>query len=289
MDVIERIDYSSSAESDVSEVDDSLSIVSNDDDRESSRESDVTTTSTSTTSRTRSTGSASNSTTPTSSGVSLLSVLKAPSASDFSRKRKIAKNPPAGRKRALHSNSQSNPKTIKPQQRVTEYSKEPFTVATGKLFCQGCREELPLKKSSIEYHLKSTKHANGKKKLQQRNVKDSDIAQSLQRYNAEAHGRGETLPEQQQVFRVKVVKTFLQAGVPLSKVDQFRSLFEETGYRLTDRRFMFDLIPFILEEEKARIKQSLQGQFLSVIFDGTSHSGEALAVLVRFVNDSFEI
>ena len=52
---------------------------------------------------------------------------------------------------------------------------------------------------------------------------------------------------------------------------------------------MFDLIPFILEEEKARIKQSLQGQFLSVIFDGTSHSGEALAVLVRFVNDSFEI
>ena len=37
MDVIERIDYSSSAESDVSEVDDSLSIVSNDDDRESSR------------------------------------------------------------------------------------------------------------------------------------------------------------------------------------------------------------------------------------------------------------
>ena len=101
MDVIERIDYSSSAESDVSEVDDSLSIVSNDDDRESSRESDVTTTSTSTTSRTRSTGSASNSMTPTSSGVSLLSVLKEPSASDFSRKRKIAKNPPAGRKRAL--------------------------------------------------------------------------------------------------------------------------------------------------------------------------------------------
>ena len=192
MDVIERIDCNSSAESDVSEVSDSLSIVSNDDDLEPSRESDVTTTSTITTSVTRSTGSTSN---PTSNGVSLLSVLKAPSASDFSRKRKIAKNPPAGRKRTLHSNSQGNPKTIKPQQRVTEYSKEPFTVASGKLFCQGCREELPLKKSSIEYHIKSNKHTNGKKKLQQRKVNDSDIAQSLKRYNAEVHGRGETLEQ----------------------------------------------------------------------------------------------
>lgn len=132
---------------------------------EPSRELDVTT-STITTSMTRSTGSTTN---PTSNRVSLLSLMKAPSASDFSHKGKIVKNPPAGRKRTLHSNSQSNPKTIKPQQRVTEYSKEPFTVASGKLFCQGCREELSLKKSSIEYQIKSSKHTNGKKKkLQQR-------------------------------------------------------------------------------------------------------------------------
>ena len=82
MDVIEHIDCDSNAESDVSKVCDSLSIVSNDDDLEPSRESDVTTTSTITTSMTHSTGSTSN---PTSNGVSLLSVLKAPSASDFSR------------------------------------------------------------------------------------------------------------------------------------------------------------------------------------------------------------
>ena len=77
--------------------------------------------------------------------------------------------------------------------------------------------------------------------------------------------------------------------MPLGKIDHFRALFEETGYRLTDKRFLFDLIPFILEEEKARIKQSIQGQFLSVIFDVTSHSGEALAILVRFVNNSWII
>jgi len=92
-------------------------------------------------------------------------------------------------------------------------------------------------------------------------VKDQGIAQSLRKYNEEAHARGETLPEQQQVFRVKVVTTFLQAGVPLSKVEHFRELLEETGFRLTDRRYLFDLIPFILEEEKQINKVSIQGKW----------------------------
>ena len=154
------------------------------------------------------------------SAVSLLSVLKAPGMSELSCKRKVVKNPPIGKKKA-HSSCQSNPKGIKPQQRVKEYPTEPFIVSCGKLFCQGCREELPLKKSSISYHIKLTKHNDGKKRLEQRKVKDHEIAQSLRKYNEEVHSRGETLPEQQQVFRVKVVKTFLEAGVPLSKIGHF--------------------------------------------------------------------
>ena len=214
------------------------------------------------------------------SAISLLSVLKAPGMSELSRKRKVKRNPPIGKKKA-HSSCQSNPKGIKPQQRVKEYPVEPFIVSCGKLFCQGCREELPLKKSSISYHIKSTKHSDGKKRLEQRKAKDQDIAQSLRKYNEEVHLRGETVPEQQQVFRVKVVKAFLAAGVPLSKVGHFRELLEETGFRLTDKRHLFDLIPFILEEEKQINKVSIQGKWLSVIFDGTSHCGEALAILVR--------
>ena len=139
---------------------------------------------------------------------------------------------------------------------------------------------MPLKKSSISYHIKSTKHSNGKKKLEQQKVKDQDIVQSLTKYNEEVCGRGVTLPEQQQVFRVKVVKAFLQGSVPLSKIRHFRELLEENGYRyhLTIKRYLFDLLPFILEEEKQNIKLSIQGKWLSVMFDGTSHCGEALAI-----------
>ena len=35
---------------------------------------------------------------------------------------------------------------------------------------------------------------------------------------------------------------------------------------------MFDLIPFILNEEIAQIKSEIKGKFVSVIFDGTTHT-----------------
>ena len=61
------------------------------------------------------------------------------------------------------------------------------------------------------------------------------------------------------MFHVKVVKTFLQAGVSLGKVDQLRALFEETGHCLTDKIFLFNLIPFILEDEKAHNNNLFRG------------------------------
>ena len=166
-----------------------------------------------------------------SSTVSLLNVLKAPDMLELSCKRRIMRNPPTGKRKA-NSNSQINPKHIKPQQRVNEYSTEPFIVASGKLLCQGRREELPLKKvaSTITSSQVSTWHSLGKNKLEQKKVKDQDIAQSLRKYNDEIHARGETLQEYQQIFRVKVVKTFLLASVPLSKAVDFCELLEETGY-----------------------------------------------------------
>ena len=120
-------------------------------------------------------------------------------------------------------------------------------------------------------------------------MKDQDITQSLRKYNDEIHARGETLPEYQLVFRVKVVKTFLLTGVLLSKAVDFCELLEETGYRLTDRRHLFDLIPFILAEEKQHIKLSIQRKHLCIILDGTSHCGEALAILVRYIDDLWNV
>ena len=50
-------------------------------------------------------------------------------------------------------------------ERLKSYPTEPFTMSNKKRFCSGCREELPLKKSTIELHMKSVKHASGKERL----------------------------------------------------------------------------------------------------------------------------
>ena len=57
-------------------------------------------------------------------------------------------------------------------------------------------------------------------------------------------------------MRVKVVTTFLRAGVPLTKIDQFRDLLEEHAYSLCDRCGISDLVPLIQSEEQEQIYKS---------------------------------
>ena len=72
-------------------------------------------------------------------------------------------------------------------------------------------------------------------------------------------------------------------------MDSFRDLLEENAFRLTDRRNMQDYVPFILKEEETRIHSEIDGQQLSVIFYVTSRLGEALAVVLRFVNRDWSV
>ena len=52
---------------------------------------------------------------------------------------------------------------------------------------------------------------------------------------------------------------------------------------------MSDLLPFILQNEKRRIKSEISGGAVSVIFDGTTRLGEATCVILRYVDDNWKI
>lgn len=86
------------------------------------------------------------------------------------------------------------------------------------------------------------------------------------------------------MHRVKVVTAFPRAAVPLYKLEHFRELLEEHAFPLSDRRHMSDIIPFVSSQEHTRIKEEISGQYVSVIFDGTTQLGEAMAVVLRFVD-----
>ena len=53
---------------------------------------------------------------------------------------------------------------------------------------------------------------------------------------------------------------------------------------MAGRRPMGDLIPFILSEEKRSLREEINGKDVAVIFDGTSRLGEALVIVLRFMD-----
>ena len=113
------------------------------------------------------------------------------------------------------------------------YANEGLTVSNKKLFCRACREELSVKTSVINNHIKSAKHKSSKVRLDKKQEKDVGIIEAMKEYDKDEHPKGETLPEQHRLYRVQVVRTFLRAGVPLAKLCLFKDLLEEHGYRLS--------------------------------------------------------
>ena len=81
----------------------------------------------------------------------------------------------------------------------------------------------------------------------------------------------------------------LKAGVPLSKIDLFHELLEQYGLSLTSASNLIELLPFILQNELSRLKKDINGQYVSVVFDGTTHVCEAMVVVLRFLDKDLNI
>ncbi len=211
----------------------------------------------------------------------LMNRLKQAQPSSLARKRLVSSSGKTKHPRRGSGRSTADPISVTPSQRIREFPNEPLKVSMGKLFCTACREELGLKSSIIHNHVKSTKHKNGIERLQRKEARDKDLAEALKKHDQSNHQKGDSLPESQRIYRVKVATTFLKAGIPFEKNRFFRELLEENAFRLVDKRYMFDMIPFILNEEKTRIKAEIADKHVSVIFDGTSRLGEVLVVIIR--------
>ena len=125
--------------------------------------------------------------------VSILEALKAPKASDLTRKRKVDCNPPPKGKRRARGEGSSEPKTVSPRERVREFPDECLTV-TGKgarkLFCNACREELILRRNIVAKHIGSNKHKSGKEKLALKESRERDIAKCLKVHDDISHPVG---------------------------------------------------------------------------------------------------
>ena len=53
------------------------------------------------------------------------------------------------------------------------------------------------------------------------------------------------------------MKAFLLAGISINKISSFREILQENALKLTDRSHMVNLIPFNVEQEKAKLKEQI--------------------------------
>lgn len=84
-------------------------------------------------------------------------------------------------------------------------------------------------------------------------------------------------------YRLEVLESFLKATIPILKIDALRDLLEYGRFRLTDSSHLRNLVPEVLRRHVEGTKTALSKvDQVSLIFDGTSHDGEVMAVLIRY-------
>ena len=83
------------------------------------------------------------------------------------------------------------------------------------------------------------------------------------------------------MWRLDVLMSFMKAGLAVTKIDQLRHLLEKHYLRLVSARHLYNLIPFLREQERVAVKAEVAGKELPVIFDGSTQLGEAVGIIVR--------
>ena len=180
-------------------------------------------------------------------------------------------------------------------ERVRQFPDENFIVRDGKLFCNACRQILSTKKSVLKIHVSSKKHQDGKQKLKRSKLREQTIAKAFKREES-SKSKDSTLPVEECAYRLEVVTEFLKAGIPIAKTDMLRSLLEKNGYRLTGSSNLGLYVSMALKQEIEQIKQELEmpeqvglTRDISVIFDGGTRQGEAIVIIVRFMDNDWNI
>ena len=86
-----------------------------------------------------------------------------------------------------------------------------------------------------------------------------------------------------------MVQSFLKSGIPLNKIDKMWDILEENGYSLSSSTHLRQLVPFIHDSEMSLVQQEISGRHVSLIFDGTTHVAEAFVVILRYVDNQWNI
>ena len=181
---------------------------------------------------------------------------------------------------------------VTPAARIKEFAKEPLTVRNKKLFCSACSTPLATKKSVLKAHFAAKFHILGTKTLLADKKIQADIADVFKEVEVAREGVVCVTPEVKN-FRLATLEILMGNGIALAKLDNkergLKHALEMGGYQLPGRRGMSELIPVCQALQRKRVHRAITGEDVSVIFDGTTHVGEALCIVVRHVDADLNV
>ena len=88
--------------------------------------------------------------------------------------------PPIGQKRSKGGSVCTVLKSVSPQDRVRKFADDSLCVSAGKLFCRACRGT---EKERRQESCPINEHKPSKSRLKEKEKRDADIADALQRYS----------------------------------------------------------------------------------------------------------
>ena len=159
---------------------------------------------------------------------------------------------------------------------------------SGNLRCDACKETISKKKRSVKKRVASAKHIKALENIKKSKMKDQNIKDLLAKTSGKA--KGATLPEDMRLYRYELVEALLKAVIPLLKVDILWPFLQKFGHRLTSRNHLAEFIPMIRQRGIDLVKSEVAANSaFSVIFDGSTRLGEALVIVVRYIDKDWNI
>jgi hypothetical protein len=228
---------------------------------------------------------------PAPSVSSVRSAPAAPQLASIERDRVMPQKRPATERQAVAGEHKRKETGISLAARVRQYPGEMLAVSAGELHCTACKQRnIQNIKSTIDTHVRSDSHKAAVAAARESKARDGDLrAELVTYYMSNPAEKGASTDPDTLAYRHLAVRTLLYAGIPLAKADDIRPLLERSGYAMTSADNLRPLVPKVEHMELLTLKQELEGQYISLAFDGTTRLGEAVNVVSRHVTHDFTL
>lgn len=140
-----------------------------------------------------------------------------------------------------------------------------------------------MREDNVIAHVSTKKHVQGRSKLEDQNSFQTDIC-ALLKQSALSH----LVCVDDHFFRVDMVRSYLIAGIKVSKLRYLRGFIERYsgGRKSTDTAHLLrDYLPIIAEQEYDTLRKEVADRFVTIFFDETTIFWVCFCVIVLFVDD----